>query len=491
MKSSLTPLYKRGGAAVLPPLLEKGGRGDFDEEPIPLPRREGLGEGARPARSTISIPVLRSIILALALCLLSQPCFGSVYDFFRVTTPGTFFAIDPDLLIRSMDPTAPHNMWTLGHGWGVRPLFFHSQVPGLFDRVDFFYPLGCREESRFRSKLRLTPFFESRWSKLPPYDGFSRCLTLYHGKSDLGQDYWGVFPFYGYTHRRFGVDHNFFLLFPLYYESTEDQIRTFRILWPIGTYANGPGRSSFKVWPIYGQDRIKNEYYNRFVLWPLFQWTEKHPGTEQASSYTAFPFPLYMRQQDCYSTSTHILWPFLSLYKHFSGYSSISLRPIFSYGSGGGIEEFSFLFIYSSKKDYTKASASKTSAGYVAVGDGEVLTEKTFLYLGRIKKLYRNGCLVHSKYRFWPFAEYTWDSFKGSHLTVPEIIPLKNDWWDLNLGRLLRFVDFRDTPITRELSMLFGLSQRTELKSHPHIGPPPKPGEDSWSELIAGSFAKR
>ena len=74
---------------------------------------------------------------------------------------------------------------------------------------------------------------------------------------------------------------------------------------------------------------------------------------------------------------------------------------------------------------------------------------------------------------------------------VPEIISLKSDWWDLNLGRLLRFVDFRDTPITRELSMLFGFSQYSEIKKYPHIELPPKPGEDDWSELILGSFGKQ
>jgi hypothetical protein len=74
---------------------------------------------------------------------------------------------------------------------------------------------------------------------------------------------------------------------------------------------------------------------------------------------------------------------------------------------------------------------------------------------------------------------------------MPEIIPLTNDFWDQNLGRLLRFVDLRETPITRELSMLFGFSKRTELKAPPYISRPPKPGDDDWSELILGSFGKR
>ena len=119
---------------------------------------------------------------------------GSAYNFFRVTAPGTVFAIDPDLTIRRIDPHAPDHIWTFGKSWGIPPLYFQTQVPGLYDRVDFFYPFGYREESTFQSKLAFTPLFKSRWSKLPPFEGHSRCLTLYHGRSDLGQQVLGLFP---------------------------------------------------------------------------------------------------------------------------------------------------------------------------------------------------------------------------------------------------------------------------------------------------------
>jgi len=432
--------------------------------------------------------------LLVAVFLLLQPStgLGAAYDFLRRTTPGTLFAVDPDLLIRRMDPHAPDHAWTLAEGWGIRPFFFHTKVPGLFDRVDFLYPLGYREESTFQSTLTFTPLFKSKWSKIPPFDGYSRCLTFYQGRSDLGQNYWGFFPFYGYTYRRYGVDMNRFVLFPLYYESVDEDARTIRLLWPFITYAKSPGRSAFKVWPLFGKDAIRNDYFNFFALWPLFQRIDKHPGTEQASSYRAMPFPLYVRQDTCYSTSTDLLWPFINYYYHYrSGHQRYTFRPLFTYGTGGGVEELSFLFVYSSKKDYNKGITESGSGGFVAVGADEVFTEKKFLMVNSIQKRFRKGCLVFAKYKFWPFAEYTWDAAKGSHFTFPEIIPLKSDWWDLNMGRLLRFVDFRDTPITRELSMLFGLSQKTEIKTHPGIGLAPKVGDDDWTELVTGAFGKR
>jgi len=437
-------------------------------------------------------PAAVAVFFATLLALFCQPVFGSGFHPSENAKSRSLFAIDPDLMIRSIDPRAPDNMWAVGEGWGFRPFFFRSRLPGLYDRVDFLYPLGCYEDTYFRNKLRFTPFFESRWSKEPPHEGFSRCLTLYRGRSDLGQDYWGFFPFYGRMYRRFGVDHSRFVLFPLYYESTDDGARTFRFLWPLITYANNHSRSTLKVWPIYGHDRIRNDYKNLFVLWPFFQVVHKYPGTEQASRYSALPFPLYVKHEDSYSCAVHVIWPLFTYYHHYqTGHQRYSFRPFITYGTGGGIEELSLLSLYTYKRDHRHPGTSKDSSGYASVAGDEIVTERSFLSLSSIKKRYRKGCLTYARYRFWPLAEYIWDAEKGSRLKVPEIVPLNDQWWDLNMGRLLRFVDFRDTPITREVSLLFGWTQKTELKSVAHIAAPPVSGDDDWGELVQGAFGKQ
>lgn len=431
------------------------------------------------------------IILALILCMNSF-CFGSIYNFLQISTPGTFFAIDPDFSIRKIDPRADSHTWTIGEGWGIPPFFFRSRIPGKFERLDILYPIGFKEESQFQKKIRILPVFESTWSKVAPFDYYSRFLTMFKGRSDLGQEYWGFFPFYGFSHRRFGVDSNKFFLFPLYYESEDDGAYTRRFLWPIGTYSNSPDRQTFKIWPLFGRDSIRNDYHNSFFLWPFFQATDKYPCTEQFTSFRAMPFPLYMSHETVYATNTDILWPFFSYYHHYqSGHKRYSLRPFITYGTGGGIDELNFFYIYSYKKDRNKGIESGgTGDGYISVSRDEVTTEQRFFFLSRILKRYRKGALVYAKYRFWPFAEYSWDLEKGSYLKVPEIIPAKSDWWDLNLGRFLRLVDWRETPITREVSLFFGLSRKNELKQCPHINKPPKPGNDDWSELISGAFAR-
>jgi hypothetical protein len=451
----------------------------------------------RAVRLLWKVPIRRTllIVLIIALSVPLQPSksWTSAQHFLNMAGRETFFAINPDLTIRRINPWAPDKIWTLGKGSGIPPLYYRITVPGMYDRVDFFYPFGLHEESIFQSKLRFSPFFESRWAKTPPFEGWSRCLTLYQGRSDLGQEYWGFFPFYGYSYRRFGVDKNLFLLFPLYYESSYDDARTMRFLWPFITYANSPGRQAVKVWPLFGKDAIGKDYYNNFILWPFIQMIDKYPGTKQASSYRALPFPLYMTQTTPHDSTTDVVWPFLRYYHHRpTGHSRYSFWPLVTYGTGGGIEEFSVLFLYSSKKDLRKGTSdSGNSGGYISIGDDEIFTEKKFLLINTIQKRYKKGLLVQTKYRFWPFAEYNWDVAKGSHLAIPEIIPLKNDWFDVNLGKLLRVIDIRDTPITRELSFLFGLSKKTHYKRIPHINRPPKPGEDDWAELISGAFANR
>lgn len=432
-----------------------------------------------------------TVTLAMVFCGASD-CYASIYSFLRVATPGTFFAIDPDFTIRRIDPKANSHMWTIGEGWGIPPFFFRSKVPGKFERLDIMYPIGFREESYFQKKIRIIPLYESWWSKVQPFDYYSRFLTMFKGRSDLGQDYWGFFPFYGFSYRRFGVDSNRFVLFPLYYESEDDGAFTRRFLWPIGTYSDSPARKTLKIWPLFGTDSIRNDYHNTFLFWPLFQATDKYPCTEQFTSFRAMPFPLYMSNETAYSKNIDLVWPFFSYYHHFqSGHKKYSLRPFFTYGTGGGIEEFSFLYIYSYKKDRNKGVEYGGSGdGYIALNGDEITTEQRFLFFSRIQKRYRKGMLVYSKYRFWPFAEYSWDLEKGSHLKVPEIIPAKNDWWDLNLGRVLRLIDWKDTPVTREVSLLFGLSRKNEIKQCPHIDKPPKPGNDDWSELISGAFGR-
>ena len=82
------------------------------------------------------------IILFVTVLFQHTPACGSAYDFLQLTSSRTLFALDPDITIRRIDPRAPNGAWTLAEGWGLPPLFFRTSVPGLYDRLDLFYPFG-------------------------------------------------------------------------------------------------------------------------------------------------------------------------------------------------------------------------------------------------------------------------------------------------------------------------------------------------------------
>lgn len=439
------------------------------------------------------------IVTAAVLVVLALPRIGadrvhaSFNHLLKLPFAERVFAVDPDVVVGKVDARSPRGTWMTGIGWGLPPLFYRTTVSGLYRRVDVLYPFGCIEDSPVRTKLRFTPFVDVQWSKRPPFEGYSRWFTLFRGRSDQGQAYGGFFPFYGYSYRRHGVDHNFFLLFPLYYESTEEDIRTRRFLWPIGTYARSPGRFAFKIWPIFGIDQIRDEYRNIYVVWPIFHGVDKFKGTEYAYSYRAFPFPLFIKYETPVEWQVQVLYPFLSYYEHrLRGHRRYTFYPFITYGTGGGLEEIDILWLYYSKKERLQGFYDEgKSEGYISVRSYDVFTEKKFLFMSSIQKRYRRGCLIFARYRLWPIAEYTWDIEKGSHLKIPEFFGLRSDWWDLNMGSLFRIIDIRDTPITRELSYFFGLKQTTEIKTVPHHPPPPQIGDDNWAELISGAFGSR
>ena len=199
--------FGKSRQAVVPPMLGVDRspyavgpvrlQGSRDDTPLKNTRSSSGGLSAElnadmTERLRVTLPVctqglLILLVLVSAACA-PTPCHGVACDFLRLAHGGNLFAVDPDVALRRFDPRGDSHVWNLGESHGIPPLFLRSKVQGHYDRVDFFYPLGCWEESPFRSKLRFSPLLVNEWSKLPPFDGYSRCLTMYHGRSDRGRN---------------------------------------------------------------------------------------------------------------------------------------------------------------------------------------------------------------------------------------------------------------------------------------------------------------
>jgi hypothetical protein len=110
------------------------------------------------------------------------------------------------------------------------------------------------------------------------------------GRNSNGEDYGAVFPLGGRIDHWFGRDRVEFALFPLYWHSELNDLRTDHWLWPIISRTTGRDLNRFRVFPFYGRSEKKGEGGSRYILWPF--WTSSHidrPGIS-GSGFMAFPF---------------------------------------------------------------------------------------------------------------------------------------------------------------------------------------------------------
>ncbi|MCP4640176.1 MAG: hypothetical protein GY851_07080 [bacterium] len=130
--------------------------------------------------------------------------------------------------------------------------------------------------------------------------GRTRSLVVFpvfwHGRNStvLFPLYWNfdhasllmVPPIYG--HQRGGDENWFFVLFPSYLQTNDEDYRTHRVLWPLLTWGgDGKDSNEFGLWPLYGRkhqaiadDDMNSDGGKRaWALFPLFwtgNWTNKH-----------------------------------------------------------------------------------------------------------------------------------------------------------------------------------------------------------------------
>ncbi len=166
--------------------------------------------------------------------------------------------------------------------------------------------------------------------------------------------------------------------------------------------------------------------------------------------------------------------------------SVTTFYPFIKYGSGGGLEELNLFYLYSYKKDWRRGTTSTSSDARLQVDGESVYTEQKFLYfISTIQKQYRKGLLVYGSIASsGRLREYVWDLEKGSHLKMPEIIPLTSDFWDQKSRASVAIRRFARDPHNAGTEHAFSVSARDRTQSSPLHSPATEPENDDWSELI-------
>jgi hypothetical protein len=117
-------------------------------------------------------------------------------------------------------------------------------------------------------------------------------------------NYTAVIPFYGHLKNRFFRDEVFFVMLPLYVESTKRGMLTRNFLFPFFHVRSGAGVSGWQFWPLYGTEHkepttstnhwgdtvVSPGYDKKFVLWPFYFNNTFGVGTNQQKQFVLLPF---------------------------------------------------------------------------------------------------------------------------------------------------------------------------------------------------------
>ena len=198
--------------------------------------------------------------------------------------------------------------------WAVRPLVIRDQKPGDDFVMRFLTPFGRAEHNGDDFGWYLLPI--TLYNSTAHANGPSEytLITLpgiYWSRTADGRILRAWFPFGGVFERFLSFDRLEFVLFPLWARSQRAGRTTNHVLWPFFSRTTGAGGTSWRVWPLVGNDIYEGRHERWFALWPVFQWDRERlwaPPERQETRWTVFP--LYGETRYGHYSSHTLLWPF-------------------------------------------------------------------------------------------------------------------------------------------------------------------------------------
>jgi hypothetical protein len=331
--------------------------------------------------------------------------------------------------------------------WALPPLFSSTWDPATdFQEVDFAYPLMTYR--RFGTEHRWQTFqFLSFSGGRNQADQAARRFTLFpvyfqQRSVESNQNYTALLPLYGHLKNRLFRDEIFFVLFPLYGESTKKDVVTRNYLYPFFHLRQGDGLRGWQFWPVaghehkevtlqtngFGDTRVIGGHDSRFVLWPFFMTRQSGIGTEtpqQELSLLPFYSGLHSPQRD----STTVLWPLIThvtdreqhyrewetpwpliVFARGEGKTTTRIWPLFSHAQNTNLESGFFLWpLYKFNRMQSGPSDRKRT---------RILF---FLYSDKILKNVETGD-TRRRIDFWPLFTHSRDFDGATRLQVLSVL---------------------------------------------------------------------
>lgn len=314
-----------------------------------------------------------------------------------------------------------------------RPFYSVSHSPERW-RKDYLWPFYTQKG--FKAERYSRFLFFGYHTDFSPDTDRERVWVIpfyFQGTSAQGNDYFALFPFGGTIDEFMGRDHIRFVLFPLYVQSSINDVHTTSILWPVGSRTTGGEVQRFRIWPLYGRSTLEGQFEKSFVLWPIFnriKYTNlRNPGggfiiiplygrivTQQAVNYWIIP-PLFRYAASDEQTILYAPWPFIQW-----GDGDVHLRyfwPLYGKKEVGSLSRQFWLWpiFWNSRTEYLHHDLNRRRALPFFHYESEVVTEADVQYeVGEVKSRY---------WKLWPLM--SWERQESaSRFRLLELWPLRN-----------------------------------------------------------------
>jgi hypothetical protein len=346
--------------------------------------------------------------------------------------------------------------------WAFRPFIskYEDRENGVCE-YEFLYPLGRYKRTKDERLIRFIPLIKSGKSFEEEERGrISEFFPVFWGRTEEGERYGGVIPFYGNLKKSFGRDEITFFLWPLYSSSREGETRTYKFIWPFLAYTKGKDRRAFRFWPFYGQDDKEGLYSKRFVFWPFFIQQKTDLDTNTPKDFFAL-FPFYISSNSGTERSRTILFPLFTSYRKDNFRQRTYPWPLLTHAKGIDYESRNVLPFYR----YQRSAKSRYFYVMWPIYKHELewdknrtVTDHLFLINKFERTSFENENKVAKTYRFWPLFYYRARKNGDVRFDFPGLIPAEYEGFDRNYGPLFRVFEYRkDAEGNVQSKFLWGL----------------------------------
>ncbi len=340
-------------------------------------------------------------------------------------------------------------------GSSIRPFLSTIERPQGCRDVYYLSPLGHYQECGEYSRSRLVPFLGQNSQQETRKDHHSFILVFW-GRSEEGEKYWGIFPFFGRLLDWNGKEETRFTLWPLRVTSYWEGNHSSTWLWPIYNRTDGPTFYERKFWPIYGHKVKKGVFDRRFFLWPFFWHEEFNLATNPTTRDMFFPF--WINERSPVHEHRTFLWPFFRYYRNFreetlaldlpwpffryaesqkTPHRERKLWPLIGYERRKNTYSHFFLWpLYKYQLEEVKHN-------------GRLFRREVrrFYLLTKFEKVWdENGKLTYEAHRVWPLGEKIRRADGFECFFFPALIPFHSEGIDRNYAPLLRLYEYIQDP---------------------------------------------